>query len=43
MLLVRPDGHIAWRHVEAVWDPDTAKELLADALFRLLGTEGVVR
>ncbi len=43
VLLVRPDGHIAWRHVEAVWDPDTAKELLADALFRLLGTEGVVR
>lgn len=43
VLLVRPDGHVAWRHSEAVWDPDTATELLGDVLARLLGTDGVVR
>jgi 2,4-dichlorophenol 6-monooxygenase len=43
VLLVRPDGYIAWRHSEAVWDSGEAKEMLVDALSRLLGTEGVVR
>lgn len=35
-LLVRPDGHVAWRHAEATWDPDTASERLRDALEALL-------
>ena len=34
-LLVRPDGHIAWRHSAAVWGPDEAHGLLVDALTRL--------
>ena len=43
MLLVRPDGYIAWRHVDAVRDSGTARALLERALSRVLGTEGVVR
>jgi 2,4-dichlorophenol 6-monooxygenase len=36
-LLVRPDGYIAWRHVEAVWDVDIATASLRDALECVLG------
>lgn len=35
-LLVRPDGYAAWRHREAVWDPDAAVTLLRGALDRVL-------
>jgi 2,4-dichlorophenol 6-monooxygenase len=37
VLLVRPDGHIAWRHIEAVWDLDAATTLLSAALTGVLG------
>jgi 2,4-dichlorophenol 6-monooxygenase len=36
-LLVRPDGYVAWRHTEAVWDGEQAYALLSDALARVLG------
>lgn len=36
-LLVRPDGYIAWRQSEAVWDEDAAFEQLRDALTLILG------
>lgn len=36
-LLVRPDGHIAWRQSTAVWDETEAQELLAQALSDILG------
>ncbi|MFF4799581.1 hypothetical protein ACFY1U_14340 [Streptomyces sp. NPDC001351] len=35
-LLVRPDGYIAWRHSEAVWDDEEALHLLQEALTTLL-------
>ena len=35
-LLVRPDGYVAWRHIEAVYDRATAKGLLAAALDEVL-------
>ncbi len=35
-LLVRPDGYVAWRHARAVWDDETAVNLLDDALTTLL-------
>ncbi|MFZ4718740.1 MAG: FAD-dependent monooxygenase [Ilumatobacteraceae bacterium] len=41
-LLVRPDGYIAWRHAVAVEDVVTARQLLTDALSRVLGREGVM-
>jgi 2,4-dichlorophenol 6-monooxygenase len=37
VLLVRPDGHIAWRHREAIWDADAATVLLSTALTRVVG------
>jgi 2,4-dichlorophenol 6-monooxygenase len=36
-LLVRPDGYVAWRHLDALWDQTEAVDLLEDALGRLLG------
>ncbi|MEU6147473.1 FAD-dependent monooxygenase [Streptomyces sp. NPDC047081] len=36
-LLVRPDGYIAWRHSEAVWEAEEALHLLQEALTTLLG------
>jgi 2,4-dichlorophenol 6-monooxygenase len=38
VLLVRPDGHIAWRHIEAVHDPEIASRLLTEALASVLGS-----
>ena len=35
-LLVRPDGYIAWRHSEAVWDDQTAFDLLQRATATML-------
>ena len=37
-LLVRPDGYIAWRQPEAVWDDSDALAQLETALHALLGT-----
>jgi 2,4-dichlorophenol 6-monooxygenase len=39
VLLVRPDGHIAWRHIKAIWDINDAITLLTAALSRVLGLE----
>ncbi len=36
-ILVRPDGYVAWRHPDAVWDDDRALQLLTDALSEILG------
>lgn len=36
-LLVRPDGHVAWRHAKAQWDPTAAGIALRQALFAVLG------
>jgi 2,4-dichlorophenol 6-monooxygenase len=38
VLLVRPDGYIAWRQSEGPLDADTATELLRSALSRVLAT-----
>ena len=35
-ILVRPDGYIAWRHHDAVWDDDTATALLTEVLDSVL-------
>ncbi len=35
-ILVRPDGYVAWRHPEAVWDDGAATSLLAAALDAVL-------
>jgi 2,4-dichlorophenol 6-monooxygenase len=43
VLLVRPDGYIAWRQVESCWDVDTAAMMLKSALERVLGREGVFK
>ena len=36
-LLVRPDGYVAWRHREPVWDETEAVHALEGALARILG------
>jgi 2,4-dichlorophenol 6-monooxygenase len=38
VLLVRPDGYVAWRVSTAVWDTDQATALLRDALDQVLAT-----
>ena len=38
VLLVRPDGYVAWRVSTAVWDAEQATALLRDALDRVLAT-----
>jgi 2,4-dichlorophenol 6-monooxygenase len=43
VLLVRPDGYIAWRQVESCWDVDTATMMLKSALERVLECEGVFK
>jgi 2,4-dichlorophenol 6-monooxygenase len=35
-ILVRPDGYIAWRHADAVWDNEQAIHLLQEALDSVL-------
>ncbi|MDQ0259488.1 FAD-dependent monooxygenase [Sinomonas atrocyanea] len=35
-ILVRPDGYVAWRQSEAVWDPDEAEAQLREALGHVL-------
>jgi 2,4-dichlorophenol 6-monooxygenase len=37
-ILVRPDGHVAWRHTRAVWDETEAMDLLREAVSAALGT-----
>jgi 2,4-dichlorophenol 6-monooxygenase len=37
VLLIRPDGYVAWRHRAAVYKPEDARRLLSGALTRLLG------
>jgi 2,4-dichlorophenol 6-monooxygenase len=37
-VLVRPDGYVAWRVTEAVYDAETATSRLRDALDAVLGT-----
>lgn len=39
-LLIRPDGYVAWRHVRAVWDLETAFEELTAAVGAVLGGNG---
>ena len=39
VLLVRPDGYIAWRHTSAPHDIDDAEQLLRQALTAVLGAE----
>ncbi|WP_432558813.1 FAD-dependent monooxygenase [Granulicoccus sp. GXG6511] len=36
-VLVRPDGYVAWRCSDAVFDPKVATRMLADVLDRVLG------
>lgn len=36
-LLIRPDGYVAWRHSDAVWDEEEALARLSGALAKLLG------
>ena len=38
VLLVRPDGYVAWRVSTAVWDAEQATALLRDALDEVLAT-----
>lgn len=40
VLLVRPDGYVAWRHRDAVWDDAEAVGRLENALRRILGRNG---
>jgi 2,4-dichlorophenol 6-monooxygenase len=40
VLLVRPDGHIAWRQIESCWDVDVATAKLGSALEQVLGRKG---
>ena len=37
-VLVRPDGFVAWRYIEAQWDDDDAQAALETALHRVLST-----
>ena len=37
-LLVRPDGYVAWRHLDAVWDASIAFNALGSALKAILST-----
>ena len=37
-LLVRPDGYVAWRHLDAVWDESIAFDTLRSALKAILAT-----
>ncbi|MDT0465093.1 FAD-dependent oxidoreductase [Streptomyces gibsoniae] len=37
VLLIRPDGHVAWRRTDAPGTEDTARQELTDALSRVLG------
>jgi 2,4-dichlorophenol 6-monooxygenase len=37
VLLVRPDGYVAWRHSTPIWDTGTARRLLDDAFTAVLG------
>ena len=37
-LLVRPDGYVAWRHLDAVWDASIAFDTLRSALKAILST-----
>lgn len=39
-ILVRPDGYVAWRHVDAEWDDRSACEKLAAALTAVLSRSG---
>ncbi len=39
-LLVRPDGYVAWRVIEAVWDVNQATSQLRIALQTILGRDG---
>jgi 2,4-dichlorophenol 6-monooxygenase len=39
-LLVRPDGYVAWRHAQPVWDSAEAAGLLRKAVDALLATPG---
>ncbi len=41
VLLVRPDGYIAWRQIESGWDVGVATAMLGSALERVLGRGGV--
>jgi hypothetical protein len=41
-LLVRPDGYVAWRVAEAIYDPDIATSLLRDAVAEVLGNPTLV-
>ena len=41
VLLIRPDGYVAWRHRAAVYKPEDARRLLNGALTRLLGASVV--
>lgn len=38
-ILVRPDGYIAWRHSDDVWEAAEAHQLLQDALMQVLALE----
>ncbi|MGF0313273.1 FAD-dependent monooxygenase [Rhodococcus sp. IEGM1428] len=37
-ILVRPDGYVAWRHVEPIWDDAEARTNLEDALSSILSS-----
>jgi 2,4-dichlorophenol 6-monooxygenase len=39
-LLVRPDGYIAWRHAEPMWDVDKARDAVSEAIALVLGHVG---
>lgn len=39
-LLVRPDGYVAWRHADPVWDAEQAAAMLGGAFDAILGRKG---
>jgi 2,4-dichlorophenol 6-monooxygenase len=39
VLLVRPDGVVAWRHCGALWDGSEATRLITEALNKVLDLE----
>ena len=41
VVLVRPDGYVAWRHIAPVWDDEQADHLLRASLAAVLGTPAV--